>query len=110
MSTDTQRDWWSYSQDEQKQIIVDVVDWRLSQEGDLPDRHKLLLRDAIGYAGRGLFGIACQRIYELSVPESDWAPSARVKPAEVEGITAQMLRRWLEMLRGSPTQTRAIFC
>lgn len=104
------RDWWSYSKDEQKQMIEDAVGERLSQGGKLTDRQKLLLRDAIGYAWRGLFGMSCQRIYELSVPESAWAPSARVKPAEVEGITAQTLRRWLEMLRGSPTQTRAIFC
>lgn len=110
MGTETQRDWWSYSKDEQKQMIEDEVAWWLSQDGDLSDRHKLLVCHAIGHTMRGLFGMACQDVYELTLPESAWAPCARVKPDMVEGITRQKLRHALEFLRGSPTQTRAIFC
>lgn len=105
-----ERDWWSYTKGEQKRLIEDAVDDQLSREPALTDRQILLLAKAISHAFRGLFGLARVDICQLSIPENNWAASARVTPEEVEGINPQKLRDWLEMLRGSPTQENAIFC
>jgi hypothetical protein len=105
-----ERDWWSYSKREQKRLIEDAVDERLSREGELSDRQKLLLAKAIAHAFRGLFGLASVDIYQFNIPENNWAASARVTSEEVEGISPEKLRDWLEVLRGSPTQEKAIFC
>jgi hypothetical protein len=109
MSNDMQCEWWSLSKDEQKQMIEDAVDERLSGEGELSNRQKLLLAHAIGHAYRGLFGMAAVDIDHLSIPDDGWAPSARVKPEEVTGFTKQKLRDALAWLRTSPTQASAIF-
>lgn len=99
----------AHSQREHKDRIEDAIDWYLSQEGELTDRQKMVLRDAIGHAYRGLFGIAVQDIYELGLPESAWSPSARVEPMMVESITRGALRRSLDVLRSAPAQNRPIF-
>ena len=109
MNTEEQTPWWSYTKDEQKRRIEDAIDWYLSQPRELSDRHKLLLRDAIGHSYRGLFGMAMQDIFEAGLPESAWAESARIEPAMVDGITRETLRRALEALRTSPVQERPVF-
>jgi hypothetical protein len=63
----------------------------LEQTADLSDRQKLLLRDAIGHAYRGLFGLAAEDVYDLARDESEWA--APVAPDMVAGITRDMLQR-----------------
>jgi hypothetical protein len=109
MTADPNRPWWMYTPDEQKRRIEDAVEWYLSQEGELTDRQKMLLRDAIGHAYRGLFGLAVQDIFDLRWPESEWSPSARVEPTMVEGINRESLQRALIVLRASPVQHPPIF-
>ena len=108
-NSETEHPWWAYSKREQKDQLEDATDWYLSQKSELTDRQKMLLHDAIGHPCRGLFGIAVQDIYELSLPESAWSPSARVEPMMVESITREALRRSLDVLRSAPVQNRPIF-
>jgi hypothetical protein len=107
MNCEKERPWWAHSKVKQKEEIEDAVEWHLSQEGELTDRQKMLLRDAIGHTYRGHFGMAIQDIYELGLPENAWA--TRVDPALVEGITREQLRRALVVLRSSPVQNHPIF-
>jgi len=109
MSEADERPWWSYSKEERKQRIEDAIDEFLSEPGELTNRQKLLLRDAIGHTYRGLFGIAAKDLYEYGLPESAWSDAARVDPTMVEGITGETLRRALDVLRGSPVQIRPSF-
>lgn len=108
-NSETQRPRWAHSAREQKEQIEEAIGWYLSQQGKLTDREKMLLRDAIGHAYRGLFGLAFQDIYELGLPESAWGPSARVEPTMVEGVTQEGLRRALGVLRNTPVQTPPVF-
>jgi hypothetical protein len=109
MSTSNQRQWWSYSKEEQKRLLEDAVEEYLSQPGELSDREKLLLRDAIGHTYRGLFGMAAHDLGVLRLPESAWGESARVDPAMVDGITRERLERALRALRGAPVQEQPVF-
>ena len=109
MIADDNRPWWAHTQAEQKRQIEDAVEWYLSQDGELTDRQKMFLRDAIGHTYRGLFGLAIQDIYDLGLPESAWSPSARVEPTMVEGVSRETLRRALNALRASPVQSRPVF-
>lgn len=98
--------WWTYTKDEQKRQIEEAVEWYLSESGELSNRHKLLLNEAIGHAYNGFFGWAAQNIYDLGLPESAWA--CRVEPLMVEGITHDLLRRKLDALRTSAVQERPV--
>jgi hypothetical protein len=109
MTTDEYRPWWAHTKAKQKREIEDAVEWYLSRDGELTDRQKLLLRDAIGHAYRGLFGLAAEDIYELGFPESAWSPSARVDPVMVEGVSRETLQRALNALKASTAQSRPIF-
>ena len=109
MTTADSRLWWSLTKDEQKRQIEEAVEGHLSQAAELSDRHKMLLRDALAHTYRGLFGLAAQDLYELGLPESAWAASARVEPAMVEGITRDLLRRTLATLRATTVQERPVF-
>jgi hypothetical protein len=97
----------SYTPEERKQEIVAALDQYLEQPADLSDRQKLLLRNAIGHAYRGLFGLAAEDVFDLARDESEWA--APVAPDMVAGITRDILRRALDVLRHSPAQTTPIF-
>jgi hypothetical protein len=90
MTTADNRPWWAYTKDEQKRQIEDAVEWYLSQNVELTNRQKMLLRDAIGHTYRGLFGLAVQDIYDLGLPESAWSPAACVEPTMVEGVRLVM--------------------
>ncbi|KAA0570134.1 hypothetical protein [Azospirillum sp. Sh1] len=84
-----------------------AIGWYLSRPTDLTNREKLLLRDAISAAYRGLFGLAAQAIYDMGEPEAQWASS--VEDAAVDGITRESLRRALTALESSPVQSPAVF-
>jgi hypothetical protein len=102
------RNRWNYTPEERKEEIVAALEDYLRQHPEeLTDREKLLLRDAIGHAYRGLFAMAVEDVYDLARPESDWA--ARVAPAMVAGITREILNRALEALKHSPAQTFPVF-
>jgi hypothetical protein len=73
----------------------------------LSERQKLLIRDAIGHAYRGLFGLAGEDIIDLTRDEAEWAD--RVAPDMVSGITKETLRRALNALKHHPAQTHPIF-
>lgn len=109
MSDTGARPWWSYSPDEQKRLIEDAVEERLSQPDELTDRQLLLLRDAIGHTYRGLFGMAVHDLHLFGVPESGWSESARVDPAMIEGITREKLRRALRAVRAASVQVPPVF-
>jgi hypothetical protein len=109
MKETSERPWWSHTKEEQKRRIEDAIHGILAAPGELTDRQKLLLRDAIGHAYRGLFGMATQDLYLLGLPEDAWSESARVDPAMVDGVTPHTLRRALEALRGSPVQECPVF-
>jgi hypothetical protein len=104
MTTPDNRPWWAYTKAEQKQQIENAVDGYLSENAQLTNRQKMLLRDALGHTYRGLFGLAAQDMYELSLPESAWNLTARVEPSMVEGVSHEMLRRVLAGLRASSVQ------
>lgn len=109
MSDNREQHWWAISRDEQKRRIEDAVGWYLSQDFELSDRQKLLLRDTIGHAFRGLFGLAAQNICDMNLPEDAWAESAKVQSVMVVGVDRKMLQQALNDLRTSPTQTRVVF-
>jgi hypothetical protein len=108
MKKDNEPHWWDLSKQERKEQIEEAIAWYLSQEGELTDIRKMLLRDAIGHTFRGLFGMARQDIYELGLPESSWAPLPR-EAMMLEGITKDALIRALDALRASPVQERPVF-
>jgi hypothetical protein len=109
MDSEKNRPWWAHTNQEMKGQLEEAVESYLSQDAELTDRQKMLLRDAIGHTYRGLFGMAFEDIRELGLPDSAWSPSARVEPMMVEGVTRESLRRWLDILRGAPAQNRAYF-
>ncbi len=109
MTTADDRHWWDDTKDEQKRRIENAVEWYLSQNVELTNRQKMLLRDAIGHTYKGLFGLAVQDIYDLRLPESAWSPSASVDPTMVEGVSHEVLRRALNALRTSSVQTAPVF-
>lgn len=74
MTTVDSRPWWAYTKDDQKRQIEEAVEWYFTENAELTNRQKLLLRDAIGHTYRGLFGLAIQDIYDLGLPESAWSP------------------------------------
>lgn len=109
MSTESERPWWSYTKDEQKRRVEDAVDRRLALSEELTDRQKLLLRNSLGHAYRGLLGLATQDLYDLSLAESAWSETARVDAGMVEGLTPETLRKALAVLRATPVQMRPVF-
>jgi hypothetical protein len=74
MRSEGQRPWWTYSKQEQKEQIEEAIAWYPAQDGELTDRQKMLLRDAIGHTYRDLFGMAQEDIRELGLPEDAWSP------------------------------------
>ena len=109
MTTEASVPWWSGTKEDQKRRIEVVVGSYLTDPTPLTDREKLLLRDAIGHAARGLFGMATQDLYEATLPESAWSPQARVNPEDVRDIDRAFLSRCLDWLRASPAQTQPLF-
>jgi hypothetical protein len=107
MSDSNQRPWWSHSAQEHKKQIEDAIESHLLQADDLTDRQKFLLREAIGDAYRGLYGLAIQGIYELGLDESAW--SKPVEPIMVEGVSREGLRAALEVIRSAPPQAPPVF-
>jgi len=102
------RNRWNYTPEEQKDELVVALERYLQEHsGDLTDRQKLLIRDAINHTFRGLYGMAIQDIYDLALEEKAWA--SPVPAALVEGITRQMLQRALQALKYAPAQTRPVF-
>lgn len=99
--------WWKLSKEDQKRQVERAIDWYLRRRADLSNREKLLLRDAISAAFRGLFGLAAQAVYDMGEPEDRWASS--VEDAAVDGITPESLRRALTALEASPVQSPAVF-
>jgi hypothetical protein len=82
MTTDN-RPWWSLSREEQKQQIEEALESYLAQESELTDRQMMLIRDAIGHAHRGLFGLAAQDVICLDLPEDQGPP---VDPSTLGGV------------------------
>jgi hypothetical protein len=109
MDSEKNRPWWTHTNQEMKQQIEEAIESYLSHDAELTDRQQMLLRDAIGYTYRGLFGMAFENIRELTLPDSAWSPSARVEPMMVEGVTRESLRRALYVLHSTPVQNRAYF-
>lgn len=103
------RPWWAYTKAEQKKQIENAVERYLSENAELTNRQKMLLRDALGHTYRGLLGPAVQDMYELSLPESAWSSSARVEPPMVDGVSHETLRRALTTLRASSVQSPPVF-
>lgn len=101
--------WWLRDISEHKRAIEEALDWYLTQPHDLTDRQKLLLRDALDNADRGLFGLAMQDIYDAGIPESRWSPEATVDPAMVAGVTKQSLGQRLIVMKTTAAHTQPIF-
>jgi hypothetical protein len=104
--TTNDRRWWHLSPEEQKREIEAELESYLDREGDLTDRQKMLIRDAIGHTLRGLFGLAVHDISCLELPEDKGPP---VDASTIQGVDRVMLRSALRSLKGRPPQWPPVF-
>jgi len=98
-----------WSKAREKAFVERVVGQHLSRQFVFTNREKMFLRDAIGHAFKGLFGLATQDLRDMRLPESAWSPAARVTAAMVANIDHSSLATALAVLKASPVQERPIF-
>ena len=100
---------WGRGKLELKEQIESAIDAYLKQAGELTDRQKRLLADAIGNAHKGLYPLAMRDIDDLRLPENAWSPNSAIDPVTVEGVTREARQRALVVLRSEQVQEPPVF-